>query len=288
MKHMQDCYTLQNGVLIPRMAFGTYKTAEGDGTAVIRTAIEAGYRSFDTASFYGTEACLGQAIRESGVPREAFFVTSKVWKTEMGYAGTKAAFQRSLERLKMSYLDLYLIPWPRPSLEEPDWRTLDSETWRAMEELYRAGKVRAIGVSNFLPHHMENLLQRGTIAPMAAQLEYHPGYIQAAAVQYCRERQIQVQAWSPMGRGRVLQDPLLLEMADRYQVSPAQICLRFTVQEGVIPLPKASTMERMRENLDIFSFAITQEDMYRLETMPQIGWSGEHPDRERVYFQVRQ
>ena len=158
MKHMQDCYTLQNGVLIPCMAFGTYKTAEGDGTAVIRTAIEAGYRSFDTASFYGTEACLGQAIRESGVPREAFFVASKVWKTEMGYAGTKAAFQRSLERLKMSYLDLYLIHWPRPSLEEPDWRTLDSETWRAMEELYRAGKVRAIGVSNFLPHHMENLL----------------------------------------------------------------------------------------------------------------------------------
>lgn len=286
MNSIYDCYTLSNGVQIPCMGYGTYKAAAAESAKVIRTAIEAGYRCFDTASFYGTEIYLAEAIGESGIPREEFFLASKVWKAEMGYEETKAAFQRTLENLKTDYLDLYLIHWPLPAVGEKDWKQIDVDTWRAMEELYQQGKIRAIGFSNFLPHHIENILEHCTIPPMVNQLEFHPGYTQEAAVRYCKEHRIQVQAWSPIGRTRVLKEPLILELAEKYKVSPAQICLRFALQKEIIPLPKSSSMSRMKENQDIFSFEITGGDMYRLETLPQIGWSGEHPDRERVYLET--
>ena len=284
MNHIYDCYTLNNGVQIPCVGYGTYKAAEGKSAEIIRMAIEAGYRYFDTASFYETESFLAKAVQQSGIPREEFFFASKVWKDEMGYEQTKAAFYRSLENLNTDYLDLYLIHWPRPSLDCREWKQLDVDTWRAMEELYEEGKIRAIGLSNFLPHHIENILEKCRVVPMVDQLEFHPGYTQEAAVRYCQEHQIQVQAWSPIGRTRVLREPLILELAEKYRVSPAQICLRFAVQKGIIPLPKSSSIERMKENQNLFSFEISKEDMYRLETMPQTGWSGEHPDRERVYF----
>ena len=284
MNRISDCYTLNNGVSIPCVGFGTYKTVQEKDTSVLRLAIETGYRYFDTASFYGNEAQLGQAIRKSRIPRQDFFLASKVWKTEMGYQETKSAFHRSLERLGTSYLDLYLIHWPLPSLSEPNWAELDLETWRAMEDLYQEGKIRAVGLSNFLPHHIEKLLARCRIRPMVDQLEFHPGYSQEAAVQYCQEQGIQVQAWSPIGRTRMFSDPLIRELSQNYQVSPAQICLRYAVQKQIIPLPKSSTKDRMLENQNLFSFTLSQEDMYRLDTMPQTGWSGEHPDRERVYF----
>lgn len=284
MKSIYDCYTLSNGVQIPCLGYGTYKVAADESAAVIRLAIEAGYRYFDTASFYGTEKYLKEAIQESGISREEFFITSKVWKTEMGYEETKAAFARTLENLGIDYLDLYLIHWPLPTPDYKEWKSLDTETWRAMEELYKEGKIRAIGLSNFLPHHIENLLENCEIVPMVDQLEYHPGYAQEAAVQYCKEHDILVQAWSPIGRGRMFGDPLFTELTKKYQVSPAQLCLKFAIQNGVIPLPKSSTMERMKQNQDLFDFEISKEDMYRLRTMPQAGWSGEHPDRERVYL----
>lgn len=278
MKSINDSFTLRNGVEIPCVGYGTYKAAAGNTSEVIRMALEAGYRSLDTASFYHTEAYVAQAIRESGIPREELFLTSKVWRTEMGYEETKAAFQRTLDNLETDYLDLYLIHWPRPTVEYENWKQLDLDTWRAMEELYQEGKIRAIGLSNFLPQHIENLLQHCTIAPMVDQLELHPGYAQEAAVRYCQEHDIQMQAWSPMGRTRVLGDPLVTELAEKYAVSPAQLCLRYSLQRNIIPLPKASSMERLKENQDIFSFEISKEDMYRLDTMPQTGWSGEHPD----------
>ena len=284
MKNIYDCYTLNNNVKIPCVGYGTYKAADGNSAEIIRTAIEAGYRYFDTASFYGTEAYLAEAVRDSKIPREEFFFVSKVWKSEMGYEETKAAFQRTLDNLNTDYLDLYLIHWPLPSSDYKEWKQLNIDTWRAMEELYHDGKIRAIGLSNFLPHHIENLLQNCVVTPMVNQLEFHPGYTQEAAVNYCKEHNIQVQAWSPIGRARVLKDPLILELAEKYQVSPAQICLRFAVQKEIIPLPKSSSMSRMKENQDLFSFEISKEDMYRLDTMPQTGWSGDHPDRERVYF----
>ena len=275
-------YVLNNGVEIPAVAFGTYKAADGKSADVIRAAIGAGYRYFDTASFYGTETYLAEAIRESGIPRREFFIASKLWKDEMGYENVKSAFERTLNNLRTDYLDLYLIHWPLPEPGYKEWRQLDKETWRAMEELYEAGKIRAIGLSNFLPHHIENILKDCRVRPAVDQIEYHPGYSQEAAVQYCKERNILVQAWSPIGRQRVLEEPLVLELAGKYAVSPAQICLKFAVQRGIIPLPKSSSVERMKENLDLYSFEMEREDIWRLATMPQAGWSGEHPDRERV------
>ena len=278
----EESYILNNGVRIPAVAFGTYKAADGKNADVIRTAIASGYRYFDTASFYGTEVYLAEAIRESGLPRDDFFIASKIWKTEMGYENVKKAFQRTLDNLETDYLDLYLIHWPLPEPGYKEWKELDKETWRAMEELYQSGKVRAIGLSNFLPHHIENILDSCTFRPAVDQIEYHPGYSQEAVVQYCKERKILVQAWSPIGRRRVLEEPLVQMLADKYGVSSAQICLKFASQRGIIPLPKSSSAERMKENLDLHSFELEEEDIWRLATMPQAGWSGEHPDRERV------
>lgn len=281
---MNKTYTLNNGVQIPAVGFGTYKAADGKSADVIKAAIGSGYRYFDTASFYGTETYLAEAIRQSGLPRKDFFIASKLWKTEMGYENARDAFRRTLENLETDYLDLYLIHWPLPEPGYENWKELDRETWRALEELYAEGKIRAIGLSNFLPHHIENILAGCTVRPAVDQIEYHPGYSQEAAVQYCKENGILVQAWSPIGRSRVLKDPLVCELAAKYRVSPAQICLKFAVQRGILPLPKSSSPERMKQNMDLFSFEMEQEDIWRLATMPQSGWSGEHPDQERVYF----
>jgi len=284
MKNINDCYTLNNGVQIPCIGFGTYKAATGNSADIIATAIEAGYRFFDTASFYETESYLAEAIKRSGLPREDFFITSKVWKTEMGYQETLEAFERTLKNLNTDYLDLYLIHWPRPTLDK-EWKDVCVATWKAMEELYKAGRVRAIGLSNFLPHHLDVILQNCTVKPMVNQLEMNPGYTQEAAVNYSQANDILVQAWSPLGRQRVLQAKLLVELAEKYQVSPARICLRYELQKGINPIPKASAMERMKDNMNVFDFTISTEDMHKLNTLPQIGWSGEHPDFERVPVQ---
>ena len=236
---------------------------------ILKTAIEAGYRYFDTASFYQTEEFVGQAIRESNLPREDFFLVSKMWKDEMGYQQTKDALEKSLKRLGTDYLDIYLIHWPRPSADCENWKELDLETWRAMEELQKEGKIRGLGLSNFLPHHIKNILENGTVKPVVNQLELHPGYMQQAAVQYCKEHGIQMQAWSPIGRRRILEDGLILELAGKYQVSPAQLCLRFLLQNDIIPLPKSSSMERMKQNMDLFHFEISEEDVSKLATIPQ-------------------
>ena len=280
MESIYDCFKLNNDMKIPCVGFGTYKAAEGNNAEILKTAIEAGYRYFDTASFYQTEDFVGQAIRESNLPREDFFLVSKMWKDEMGYQQTKDALEKSLKRLGTDYLDIYLIHWPRPSADCENWKELDLETWRAMEELQKEGKIRGLGLSNFLPHHIKNILENGTVKPVVNQLELHPGYMQQAAVQYCKEHGIQMQAWSPIGRRRILEDGLILELAGKYQVLPAQLCLRFLLQNDIIPLPKSSSMERMKQNMDLFHFEISEEDVSRLATMPQAGWSGEHPDPE--------
>ena len=281
MNNNNNCFTLYNGVTIPCIGYGTYKAADTNSCDIIATAAKAGYRFFDTASFYGTETFLAEALKQVGLPRNEVFITSKVWKAEMGYNETLEAFERTLKNLDTDYLDLYLIHWPRYTLDG-EWKQTCIDTWKAMEELYEAGRVRAIGLSNFLPHHMDVILDNCNIKPMVNQLEVHPGYTQEAAIRYCQERDILVQAWSPLGRQRVLEEPLLIELAAKYDVTPAQICLRFLLQRGINPIPKASSFERMRNNMDIFDFSITTEDMHRLNTLPQTGWSGEHPDFERV------
>lgn len=271
--------TLSNGVTIPGIGFGCYKLPEENGVDVLLSAIQAGYRHFDTASFYGTEKALGQAVRAGGLPREEFFLTSKLWKDQMD--DPMAAFRASLQALGTDYLDLYLIHWPRPNPERADWKELDIKVWRCLEELYRQGAVRAIGVSNFLPHHLMNLMGRCAVRPMVDQLEYHPGYIQEAAVRWCQGQNILVEGWSPIGRMRLKDEPALIAMAEGYGVTVPQLCLRFAVQNQVVPLPKSSSPERMSQNLDLFGFSITEEDMFRLRTLPQLGWGGEHPDRPR-------
>ena len=282
MKSIYDTYTLSNGVKIPCVAYGTYKAKDENGADIISAAVEEGYRYFDTASYYETEEYVAEAIRRSGLPREDFFIATKLWKEHMGYENTLKAFEESCKCLNTDYIDLYLIHWPKPTPDYKDWKQLDFDTWRALEEVYKAGKVRAIGVSNFLPHHLDNILENCEIKPMVNQIEYHAGYTQEATVQYCKQHDILVQAWSPMARGRIFQDVTLIELAEKYQVSVAKLCLRFCVQNGIVPLPKASSRERMRENMKLFDFEISDEDMKRINTIPQVGWSGEHPDRERV------
>lgn len=283
---MDSFFVLSNGVKMPCIGYGTYKSTDGSDERTVRMALEAGYRLLDTAAAYENEAYVGKAILESGIPREDIFLTSKVWKTNLGYENTRQSFEESLERLGTDYLDLFLIHWPRPNPESEDWKELIWGSWKVMEEFYGEGKARSIGVSNFLPHHLEALLEKADVPPMVNQLELHVGYLQEAAVQYCRAREIQVQAWSPLGRRRVLEAPAVVQMAEKYKVSPAQFLLRFLLQQGLGVIPKASSMERMKQNLYLPDFEIEKEDMYLLRCLPQMGWSGEHPDLARVPAQA--
>lgn len=273
---------LSNGVSMPMVGYGTYKSTDGSDERIIRMALEAGYRLLDTAAAYQNERQVGAAIRQSGIPREEIFLTSKVWKTELGYEKTRQSFQESLERLETDYLDLFLLHWPKPDPESGDWKDLIWGSWKALEKFYEAGRVRAIGVSNFLPHHLQALLERASVRPMVNQLELHVGYLQEEAVRYCREQRIQVQAWSPLGRSRVLKAPVVVRMAEKYGVTPAQFLLSFLLEQGIAVIPKASSMERMRQNLELPPLTLTQEDQSLLRCLPQMGWSGEHPDLPRV------
>lgn len=278
MSTIDNKFILSNQTEVPWIGFGTYNAKGGDNLLMIKTAIEAGYRYFDTASLYGTERVLGQAVKESGIPREEFIIASKVWHDEMGYDNTKLAFSRSLERLQTEYLDLYLIHWPKASQEDENWKQHIIDTWRAMEELVEEGKIKAIGLSNFLPHHLDVVLQNCRIKPVVDQLEVHPGYLQTAACEYAKTKGILVQAWSPLARGAMQESSVLHAFADKYGVSVAKLCLRFLYQKGIMPLVKASSRERMLENTDIFGFEISDEDCTMIACMPQQLWSGEHPD----------
>ena len=275
---MKKEYTvLSNGVKMPNLAFGTFKVNEGDDVQIILDAINVGYRHFDTAAFYNTEEALGKAIKKSGIPREEFFVTTKVWKTCMGYEGAKKSFEESLEKLDMDYVDLLLIHWPRPD-EKSDWKKLDIETWKAFEEIYKEERAKAIGVSNFLNHHMQNILDNCEVVPMVNQIEFHPGYIQKDVVDFDKEHGIVVEAWSPLGRERVFKDELLNKLAEKYGKSVAQICLAFALQMDVVPLPKSSSVERMKQNMDI-DFELEKEDFEKIVNMEEMGWSGLDPDK---------
>ena len=271
-------FKLRNGLEIPCIGFGTYNPQGGDNCKIFQSAIEAGYRYFDTASLYGTERALGQAVRENGIDRKDLFIASKLWTDEMGYEQTKQAFERTLNRLKMDYLDMYLIHWPKQSEEDEGWKERCADTWRAMEELYKQGKIKGLGLSNFLPHHMQVILDHCEIKPDVNQLELHPGYMQESAVRFSKDNGVLAQAWSPLGRKRLMEHPLILKMAEKYGKAPAQICLRFLLQQDIMTLVKSVSPERMKGNLDIFDFEIEWEDMSLLLGMPQEAWSGEHPD----------
>lgn len=277
MENAERNYTLSNGMTVPKIGFGCYNPKGGDTYGMIRRAIDAGYSYFDTASLYGTEPALGEAVKDSGINREDILIATKAWHDEMGAEKVREALFRSLTRLQMDYVDLYIIHWPRPDTG-CDWKSLDLETWSAMEKLKEEGYVRALGVSNFLPHHLDNLLQNSGTKPVVDQMELHPGYIQDAAVRFCQEHDILLQAWGPIGRGKIFQNTVVNDLAEKYHRSFAQICLRYLVQRGIQPLAKAMSEAHMRENMNIFDFEISQEDMWMLTCMPQTDWLGEHPD----------
>ena len=270
-----DSAVLQNGVKMPCVGYGTWQTPDGEvARNSVRAAIEAGYRHIDTAAGYGNEASVGAAIKESGVARDQLFVTTKHWVADRGYEKTIAACEKSLQNLGMDYMDLYLIHWPAVAKAAPNWEEINADTWRGFEKLYQDGKIRAIGVSNFLPNHMDSLIANSTVKPMVNQIEFHPGYTQPELVKYCREKGITVQAWSPLGSGAVLKDPLLMEIAAKYGKSVAQLCIRFALQQDIVALPKSVNPERIVSNMDVFDFQITDEDMAWIAAMPKTGYSG--------------
>lgn len=279
LSNLNDTLLLHNGVSVPCLGYGTYKVPAEDARASTAAAIRTGYRHIDTAAYYRNEAGVGQAVRESGLARENVFITSKVWNTDRGYEKTRAACEASLKALGMDYLDLYLIHWPANYLQYgTDADALNAETWRALEDLYKEGKVRAIGLSNFLPHHIKALMETAEIKPMVDQIELHPGWLQRGTLRYCRDNGILVEAWSPMGRGAVLESSVMKELAEQYGKSVAQLCVRWVIQHGALPLPKSVHPDRIATNAQVFDFVISDRDMETMDNLVNLGGQCARPD----------
>lgn len=280
MKHtVTDSYVLSNGVKIPCLGFGTWQSPPDEAASSVRHALLSGYRHIDTAAQYGNEPDVGRGIRESGVPREDIFLTTKLWNSERGYETTLSAFEASLKNLGVDYIDLYLIHWPAAPHQFSNWKELNSETWRAFEKLYQEGLIRAIGVSNFMPQHLTPLLETCKIIPMVNQIEIHPGMLQSETVRMSEELGMLIEAWSPLGTGRMLKNETLMQIAAKYGISTAQLCLRWVMQHGYLPLAKSVTPSRIEENMKIFDFELSDEDMAFIDAMPYFGGSGFDPDK---------
>ncbi|WP_302047652.1 aldo/keto reductase [Ligilactobacillus agilis] len=271
---------LSNGVTIPGLGYGTYQTPPEDAYRAVTDALAVGYRHIDTAALYGNESGVGQAVKDSGLKREEVFITSKLWNTERGYDKTMAAFEKTLAELGTDYLDLYLIHWPANEKQFGQEATaLNLDTWRAFEELYKAGKIKAIGVSNFMPNHLEALLAQAEIKPMVNQIEVHPGWPQTEAIRYCQRNDILVEAWAPLGEAAALSNPVLAKIAAKYDHTPAQVCLRWEIQQGILPLPKSVHKERMAENTKLFDFELTEDEMDIIGALRNLGGQCKVPDQ---------
>ncbi|MFF2752494.1 aldo/keto reductase [Psychrobacillus sp. NPDC058041] len=274
-KNIQDTTTLHNGVKMPWFGIGVFKVEEGPELVnALKFAIKNGYRSIDTAAIYENEEGVGQAIREgineADIPREELFITSKVWNSDLGYESTIAAYETSLKKLDLEYLDLYLIHWP----VEGKYK----EAWRALETLYKEGRVKAIGVSNFQVHHLEDLMNDAEIKPMVNQVEYHPRLTQKEIQFFCQENGIQLEAWSPLMQGQLLDNLELQEIANKYNKSIAQIILRWDLQNGVVTIPKSTKENRIVENSTVFDFVLTKEEMQQIDELNQNHRVGPDPD----------
>lgn len=271
LKTLQDVTTLHNGVVMPWFGLGVFKVEDGSEVIeAVKTAIQNGYRSIDTAALYGNEEGVGQAIKESGVPRQELFITTKVWNSDQGYDSTLQAFETSINKLGLDYLDLYLIHWPGKDKYK--------ETWKALEKLYKDGRVRAIGVSNFKIHHLEDLMSSAEIQPMVNQVEYHPHLTQKELLSFCQREGIQLEAWSPLKQGQLLSDPTINKLAEKYGKSSAQIILRWDLQNKVVTIPKSIKEQRIIENANIFDFELSAEDMEEIDELNKDERVGPDPD----------
>ncbi|MDD5843492.1 MAG: aldo/keto reductase [Solobacterium sp.] len=276
---------LLNNIEIPMLGYGTYKTAaDEEGLQMIKDAIKAGYRHIDTAQGYKNEHLVGQAIRESGIPRNQFFVTTKVWNDNQGYDKTKESIEESLNKLNIDYIDLLLIHWPIPQGKNDEWKKLNQETWKAMEEYYDAGLIKAIGVSNFLEHHLNNLLESARIMPMVNQLEIHPYYQQRSTVKFCQDKGIIVESWGPLMRGKAFKDPKLIELAQRNNISVAQLCIRYCLDRNIVTLQKSSKFERMIDNARVFGYHLDEYTMNEIAKLDTDWCYTFHPDRNEEWF----
>jgi len=269
---IKDRATLNNGTGIPWLGLGVYGLDDGSEVRqAVLHAFELGYRSIDTASIYKNERGVGRAIRESGLPREEIFLTTKVWNDDQRNERTLAAFEDSLERLQAEYVDLYLVHWPVEGCYK--------KTWRDMERIYRSGRAKAIGVSNFTKRHLEDLLRDSETAPGVNQVEFHPRLVQPSLLEYCRRHAIQVEAWSPLMHGVVVKEPAVIELAEKHSRTPAQIVLRWDLQHGVVTIPKSGNPDRLAANARLFDFELPQEDMRRLDALDEGRRVGQDPDR---------
>lgn len=263
---------LNNGVEMPWLGLGVFRSEEGTEVEnAVLAALSNGYRSIDTAAIYHNEKGVGKAIKASGIQREEIFLTTKVWNSDQGYQSTFEAFNQSIEKLETDYIDLYLIHWPKGK------KSVD--TWKAMEELYKRGKIRAIGVSNFLVHHLEDFLPECNISPMVNQVEFHPELIQPDLLEYCKNKGIQMEAWSPIMKGAVTRIPLFLDLAAKYGKTPVQMVLRWDIQKGVVTIPKSVKPERIISNAAIFDFEINSDDMRKIDGLNKNNRIGFHPDK---------
>ncbi|GAB6258539.1 MULTISPECIES: aldo/keto reductase [Peribacillus] len=266
-----ETITLHNGVKMPQLGFGVFKVKNGNETVEsVKKAIEVGYRAIDTAAIYENEEGVGQAIRECGVPREELFITSKVWNTEQGYETTLQAFDDSLNRLGLEYMDLYLIHWPG--------KDKYLETWRALEKLYKDGKVKSIGVSNFHVHHLENLLANSEVKPVVNQIELHPLLTQVEIRDYCAKHEIKVESWSPLGRGNLLEEPTINHIAKKHGKSSAQVLIRWHLQHDLVVIPKSITPSRIEENAHVFDFSLSLNEMNQIDALNKNERFGSNPD----------
>lgn len=262
---------LNNGVEMPWIGLGVFRANEGNEVEkAVLAALEFGYKSIDTAAIYQNERGVGKAILESGIAREDIFLTSKVWNNEQGYQSTLDAFEASLEKLQTNYLDLYLIHWPKGE------RSV--ETWKAMEELYEKGKIKAIGVSNFLVHHLEDFLPHCKVIPAVNQVEFHPELMQPDLMRFCENAGIRLEAWRPIMEGRVNDIPVFQELSKKYDKTPVQIVLRWDIQKGIVTIPKSVNPERIRSNGDIFDFELSSEDVKKIDQLDKNNRLGAHPD----------
>lgn len=279
MKAVTDCYSLSNGVEIPCIGFGTWQTPDGEvAIDSVLSAIDSGYRHIDTAQGYGNEESVGIAVKKSGVARKELFITSKLTNSEHGYEKTLAAFEQTMKKLDMEYLDLFLIHWPNPINFRNNWEEANAGSWKAFEELYKSGRIRSIGISNFHPHHIDALMKTAQIAPMVNQIRLCPGETQDKVVDYCRAHDILLEAYSPLGVGKIFEVPEMKALAEKYGKSVAQICIRWSLQRGYLPLPKSVTPVRIKENTDVFDFELDTADVQLIADLKGcVGYSAD-PD----------